>query len=240
MSRPDFSRRATTPELMDDAAWDFETFQGCLTDLARVNRLTLAYRPTLAFLDGLAREGRLPRQRPLHILDAGSGHGDTLRRIAHWAARRRIPVRLTGIDLNPWSARAARAATPPHLPIAWETGDVLAHRPAQEVDVVISSLFAHHLEDAALLRFLRWMEDTARLGWFINDLHRHPLPHRAFTHASRLMRMHRFVQHDGPVSIARGFVASDWRRLLAAAGVPEDAASIRWWVPFRLCVARLR
>jgi SAM-dependent methyltransferase len=237
MSRPDFSRRSTAPELMDDAACDYETFRDCLVDLARVNRLTLAYRPTLGFLEGLRRAGRLPRGRPLRILDAGSGYGDTLRQVARWGARRGVPLALEGVDLSPWSARAAQAATPPGVPVRWHTGDVLQHRPAAPVDLVISSLFTHHLEDAALLRFLRWMEATAGLGWFVNDLHRHPLPYHLFARASRALRMHRFVQHDGPVSIARGFVAADWRRLLGEAGIPAATA---WWMPFRLCVTRLR
>jgi SAM-dependent methyltransferase len=240
MSHPDFSRRSTAPELMDDASADFETFRDCLVDLARVNRLTLAYRPTLGFLEGLRRAGRLPRGRALRILDAGSGYGDTLRQVARWAARHKVAVALEGVDLSPWSARAAREATPAPLPITWQTADVLRYRPEAPVDLVISSLFTHHLEDAALLRFLHWMEETAGLGWFINDLQRHPLPYHFFTRASRLLRMHRFVQHDGPVSIARGFVPADWQRLLAEAGIAPSAAVVSRWTPFRLCVARLK
>lgn len=240
MSRPDFSRRSTAPELMDDASCDFETFRDCLVDLERVNRLTLAYRPTLGFLEGLRLAGRLPRGRALRILDAGSGYGDTLRQVARWAGRHDVAVALEGVDLSPWSACAARDATPAPLPITWHTDDVLRYRPEAPVDLVISSLFTHHLQDAALLRFLRWMEETAGLGWFINDLHRHPLPYHVFARASRLLRMHRFVQHDGPVSIARGFVPAEWRRLLAEAGIAPGAATISWWMPFRLCVARLK
>lgn len=240
MSRLDFSRRSTAPELMDDASSDFETFRDCLVDLARVNRLTLAYRPTLGFLEDLRRAGRLPQGRALRILDAGSGYGDTLRQVARWASRHNLAVALEGVDLSPWSARAARDATPAELPIAWHTADVLQHRPQAPVDLVISSLFTHHLENAALLRFLRWMESTASLGWFINDLHRHPLPYHVFARVSHLLRMHRFVQHDGPVSIARGFVPADWQRLLAEAGIAPGAAVISRWMPFRLCVARLK
>jgi SAM-dependent methyltransferase len=240
MSRPDFSRRSGAPELMDDASCDYDTFRDCLVDLARVNRLTLAYRPTLGFLDGLWRAGRLPHGRPLRILDAGSGYGDTLRQVARWAKQRGVAVALEGVDLSPWSARAAREATPPGNLVHWHTGDVLQHRPEAPVDLVISSLFTHHLPDDALLRFLNWMENTAALGWFVNDLHRHPLPYHLFAHASRALRMHRFVQHDGPVSITRGFTAAEWRGLLVQAGIPPAAAGVTWWMPFRLCVDRLR
>lgn len=240
MSRPDFSRRSSAAELMEDAGCDYDDVRACLADLARVNRLTLAYRPTLGFLDGLWRGGRLPRDRPLRILDAGSGQGDMLRRVAGWARRRDVAVALEGVDLSPWSARAAQAATPPDTPIRWITADVLHHRPDPPPDLVISALFTHHLPEPALLRFLRWMEATAQLGWFISDLHRHPLPYHLFAAGSRALRLHRFVQHDGPVSIARGFTAAEWRDLLDRAGLPPGATQPRWHMPFRLCIARLR
>ena len=40
------------------------------------------------------------------------------------------------------------------------------------IDFVVSSLFTHHLSDAMIVRFLRWMEATARRGWLIYDLQR--------------------------------------------------------------------
>ena len=108
----DFIHRAdpaTLPELMDGPC-SFETLRACLQDLARVNRLTLSYRPTLNFL-ARATQARGRRPHPLHILDVGSGYGDTLRTISCWTGRRRIPVTLTGIDLNRNATRAAREAT---------------------------------------------------------------------------------------------------------------------------------
>jgi SAM-dependent methyltransferase len=240
MAMPDFSRRSDLSELMDTEESDFATFRDCLVDLARVNQLTFAYRPTLAFLNEVARSGRLPPNRPLRIVDVGSGYGDTLRHVYAWSRRRGIAVEMTGVDLNPWAAKAAREATPAGVPVEWRTGNVFEEQFETPVDLVISSLFTHHLDDEALVGFLSWLERTAAIGWFVNDLHRHELPYRFFTLASRAMRMHRFVQHDGPVSIARSFKSPDWLRLLAAAGVPMGAAELRWWMPFRLCVKRIR
>ena len=71
MARTDFSRRAATPELMDIEPVGYADFRACLRDLAKVNRLTLGYRPTLAFLDSVLAAGGLPVGRPLSILDAG-------------------------------------------------------------------------------------------------------------------------------------------------------------------------
>jgi hypothetical protein len=42
------------------------------------------------------------------------------------------------------------------------------------------------------------------------------------------------------VSILRSFRKEDWRRLLKAAGIPQDEYIILEYRPARLCVARLR
>ena len=102
----------------------------------------------------------------------------------------------------------------------------------------MSSLVAHHLPDGELVRFLRWMEQEAALGWFINDLSRAPVPYHLLGWFARALRLHPFVQHDGPVSIARAFQPADWRELCAQAGLREDEIAIRAWMPARLCVSR--
>jgi hypothetical protein len=104
--------------------------------------------------------------------------------------------------------------------------------------LVTSSLFTHHLEDADVVRFLRWMEANAEMGWMINDLSRAPIPYHLFGLFARVMGLHPFVQHDGPVSFTRAFVPEDWRRLCSEAGLNLDDVSIRGFTPGRLCVSR--
>jgi SAM-dependent methyltransferase len=229
----DLSRRSFAPELMDTETVGFEEFHECLRHLEVVNRWTFAYRPTLRWLDRLiGRRGR--PQYPLSILDVGFGHGDMLRRIALWAERHGITVQLRGIDLSPWSARAAAAATPAHMPIHYETGDIFDEANEQPpVDIVVSSLFTHHLGDDDLVRFLRWMTVRARIGWFINDLHRHALPYHFIGSVLRLMPVNRMVRHDAPVSVARSFTRADWLRLIRQAGLQPDQVSVDWFFPFR-------
>jgi SAM-dependent methyltransferase len=238
LPRPDFSRRSEWTELMDADDTDYETFRACLVDLAKVNRVTLAHGPTLAFLDTLRRSGRLPTDRPVTLLDVGSGYGDLIRAIDAWARRHDVQIALTGVDLNPWSAKAARTATDPARPISWATSNIFDHRDG--ADIVVSSLFTHHLTDAEVTDFLKWSEAEARIGWFVNDLHRHPFPYYGFALLARVARWHPFVRHDGPVSIARAFQAADWTRLIAAAGFAPGAAKVAWRFPFRLCVSRIK
>ena len=231
---PDFSRRAILSEWMDDEDVDFATFDGCLKDLAKVNVLTLAVRPTLSFLHGLHRAGLWPADRPLALLDVGCGHGDALRAIDRWAQRRGLAVQLTGLDRNPWAAISAKAATAPGRPIQWLTCDLFDYdgRP----DVIVSSLFTHHLDEADLPRFLAWMNRTARMSWFVNDLRRDPVAWAGFSVLANLLRWHPFVRHDGPISIRRAFAPADWRRYLSEAGV--HGARVERRFPYRLCVAR--
>lgn len=224
--------RAEAEELMDADDLPADVYAAVVADLARVNTVTLAPRPTLAFLDRA-----IGTRRTLRLLDVGFGDGDMLRRIARWAAKRGVAVELVGIDLNPRSEAAARAHTPAGLPIVWRTGDY-ADLAGEGWDVVISSLVAHHMTTDQLVAFLRFMEAEARLGWLVNDLHRHGFAYRGFPLLARLAGWHAIVRHDGRLSIARSYRPGEWPPLLAAAGI-TDARVFRAF-PFRLCVERLR
>jgi SAM-dependent methyltransferase len=233
-----FSRRSDETELMDTESVSLEDYRACLEDLARVNALTLTHRPILAWLDH-ATQDMDPADR-IAVLDVGYGYGDLLRRIYHWSRLRKRNVKLAGVDLNPHSEVIARAATLQEVPIDFRTGNVFGFTSDQPIDVVVSSQTAHHMTHDELVRFIQWMERVTVRGWFIADLHRHSVPFHAFRLLSRLAGWHRFVQHDGPVSIARSFRRADWEHILRAAGLDPSAVSIRWHLPFRLCVSRLK
>ena len=231
-----FATRSTEAELMDGEAVSAADFAACLASLAAVNDLTRARPPTRAWL-ALATAG-LPRGGEFSLIDVGFGEGDMLRAVAKWAGRRGLRPRLIGYDLNPRSAPAAEAKTDPALGIEYRTGDAFGM--TEPVDMVISSLTAHHMTDAEIVRFVQWMEGVSVRGWFINDLHRHPLAFYGFAAITRLTPCHPFVRHDGPVSIARSFRREDWGALLLDAGVDPARVSLRWRFPFRLCVGRLK
>ncbi|MCW8088382.1 methyltransferase domain-containing protein [Sabulicella glaciei] len=219
------SLRSREAELMDGEALSYAEFRDCLHQLDAINGLSLGHRPTLRWLARLAGE-----RRSLSVLDLGSGGGDMLRRIAAWAARRGIEAHLVGLDLNPMAARAAAEATPPGLPIQWVTADAMTWTPPERPDAVISALFAHHLEDEAIIALLRRMQSMARLGWFVNDLHRHWLPEHFLRLAFRWPGVNRLVRHDGPVSVRRALTRPEWQSLLDRARVE---AEITWHFPFR-------
>ncbi len=221
---------------MDAADLSDARYARVIGDLARINALTLAARPTLAFFRRIARL-RGASAPPLRLLDVGFGHGDMLRRIARAAAQKGVPVELVGVDLNRRSEAAARAATPTDMPIRYMTGDY-RDLASEEWDMIVSSLVTHHMDDAERRDFLRFMEAEASAGWLVNDLHRQRLPFVGYPALATLTLVDPIVRRDGQLSIARSFRAEEWRAMLADARIA--GATVQRWFPYRLCVERIK
>jgi SAM-dependent methyltransferase len=235
MTTVDFTRRSTQSELMDTEPVSFDEFHQCLRELEIINICSLAYRPTRRWFRRMLE--RVKPGETVSVLDVGSGGGDMLRRIWKWVRGRNLKADLAGVDLNPWSKRSAEQSTPHEMHIAYETSDIFSFDQSRRADFIICSNFTHHLNDAELVRFIRWMETHARRGWFINDLHRHPLPYYFIKNFFGVLPFNRLTRNDGPISISRAFTAADWRRILSEAGVVERA-KVEWFFPFRYAVSR--
>jgi SAM-dependent methyltransferase len=226
--RFDRRRRLLVPERMDVEQVGEDDLAVCLHDLERLSRLTLGYRPTL---DWIARvTAGLPRHAAPAVLDLGCGRGDMLRAIWQWSRRRGVALRLWGIDINPKMVALARAHTPAEAEIEYAVGDALLQSDVGRPDFVVCALFLHHLDDAQAVQLLRSMQRQAQIGWLVNDLHRHAVPYWFLRALPSALGMHRFVRHDGPVSVARGWTRAELLRIAAEAGV---AVRLRWHMPFR-------
>jgi 2-polyprenyl-3-methyl-5-hydroxy-6-metoxy-1,4-benzoquinol methylase len=225
-------QRSAADEIMDDASVTEAEFSSALTDLERINRMSLAYRPVLRWLDRVVAANGGARR--LSVLDVGAGGGDMLQAVAAWGEKRGVALDLAGLDRSPWAGRHAAGRGRPGR---WITADLFDLDEGERFDVVLCSLFAHHLPHPVLVRFLRWLDARAGRGWLISDLHRHPVPWAVVWAGVRLLRMDPMVVHDSTVSIARGFARSDWEEALREAGV---AAEVRWAFPFRWQVGTIR
>ncbi|HVW77377.1 MAG TPA: methyltransferase domain-containing protein [Alloacidobacterium sp.] len=231
----DFTSRAQLEELMDGPC-TYEEYRACILDLESVNRLLDGYQPILHWLSSLAGS----HNKPLHIVDVGSGGGGMLRKLESSAICNEHQLKLVGIDQNPYAARISREISSPGSKISWVTCNVFSYASAEPIDVITSSLFTHHLSEDEIVQFLIWMEANARLGWFINDLHRSAVSFHTFRLLAWAMRWHRFVRHDGPVSIRRSFRSEDWLRMCEAANLPLQKIEIRKNAFGRLCVSRIK
>ena len=236
-SRRDLSRRSAESEWLDDAGVGSAELKLVLRDLARFNGAMLGHRPVIAWLRRAIRDA--PRDEPLTVVDVGCGYGDLLRAIRRWSRKRGLNIRLVGLDVSRETIDIARAATDDADQIEYRVADIFDYRAAEPVDFVVSSLLTHHFSDVMIVRFLRWMESTARKGWLIYDLQRHAVPYFFIGLMGKLTSLHRIVIHDGRISVARSLTRAEWQHQIASAGIAEDAVDLRWFL-YRFVIGRVR
>ncbi|HXB10100.1 MAG TPA: methyltransferase domain-containing protein [Puia sp.] len=227
--KPDFSKRSYEKELLDGEGLPFPAIERNMLELDLINTWLGGHAISIRGLSSLARDRKL-----LHICEIGCGGGDNLRVLDRWCRKRGIKVRITGIDSNAHCIEVARRR--------W-TGDNAGwihsdYRKvafgAQKPDIMFSSLFCHHFTDEELVPQLRWMEEQAQLGWFINDLQRHPVAWHAIRLLTAWFSSSRLVKNDAPLSVLRGFHRREWEGLLKQAGI--GAYSLQWKWAFRWLV----
>src|SRR5262245_30715523 len=207
----DFSVRANETELMDDFARPASEFDQAYRELQLINR----------WLGGVrAIERFLPARERLTILDVAAGGCDVGEIVA--ARRRR---RIVSLDLNPRGLRYAVRTVP-------VVGDALALPfPKGSFDVVMCSLFFHHLTKDECRRALSEMWRTARDLVIVNDLHRHPVAYGSIRLLSMLFSRSVMVKHDGPVSVRRAFKPDELHEIARSVGIP---AQVWRSFPYRL------
>jgi len=197
------------PELLDGASADEAS--GNLRDLDRINR----------WFGGNAILARklaplLARKPDALILDAGAAGGDTIRYLA-----RRFPrARFIALDR---AEPLLRLASGPRV-----LADVAAWPIAPEgVDIVICTLFLHHLGDDEVVSTLAEFARSARMAVIAVDLQRHVLA-RHFLSATRwLFQWDPITLHDGPISVDAAFTKRELQQLAPRARVESHAPWFR-------------
>lgn len=163
----------------------------------------------------------------VHVVETGCGGGDNLRVIRNWAERHGLQVALTGIDINAQCIAYAESL-PDNRGIQFICSDYREVEFEVTPDVVFSSLFCHHFTNEELIRMLHWMKVNSRLGFFINDLHRHPMAYYSIKLLTQLFSKSYLVKNDAPLSVKRGFTKKEWQQLFAAAGISNFYCQWKW------------
>lgn len=223
---PDFSRRSERSEWMDDPSIDSSELEETLDHLARVNRVLGGHRPTVKGVDKLAGD-----RGQLSVLDVGTGSGDVPRKLARWARRRGMKLRVTGIDRSPIIVDHAKRRCEGFDNIEIEQVDLFDIPDRNSYDIVHASLLLHHLPGESAVDGLKKMYEVSRLGVVINDLHRHPLGYVGSKIILALLSKNRLIRHDGPLSVLRAFERDELYSLAQKAGLPRP--TIRWRPFFR-------
>ncbi|PKL76463.1 MAG: SAM-dependent methyltransferase [Candidatus Melainabacteria bacterium HGW-Melainabacteria-1] len=229
---PDLRRRSNEPELMDADNANPELLYRTLHELEVINRWLGGYATTLAGLKTLLGvSGRDQNSMRLwRIVDVGCGGGDTLRAIADWGQTLGLRLQLTGLDLQPVCLEYARKHSQGYA-IDWISGDFRAA--TGPYDLVISSQFCHHLDDALMREFFAWTRRVARYGYLINDLQRHRLAYHSIHALTALLSRSPYVRYDGPMSVRRAWTRAELQNLAASAGLHPQ---IEWKWAFRYLV----
>lgn len=229
---PDFTQRSYQPELLDRDDIPFEDIRRNMQELNVINTWLGGHGITISGLKALLHHAASSGQ-PLTICEIGCGGGDNLRAISQWLQKRKINASFTGIDINPHCIAHAKATSGLQQAL-WMVSDYRQAVFEQKPDIIFSSLFCHHFTEDQLAFMLRWMQSNARLGFFVNDLHRHRLAYYSIKLLTRLFSRSYLVKNDAPLSVRRGFTGKELKSLMQQAGI--ENCSIEWKWAFRWLV----
>jgi 2-polyprenyl-3-methyl-5-hydroxy-6-metoxy-1,4-benzoquinol methylase len=222
----DLSRRNLLPEWMDDPQLDAAMHHQALTGLARLNFIGRSAEMLWPYVHRFARASN---SRALRVLDIGSGAGDVV--IALWKKARRqgISMEIVGLDISPTAVDVARhRAESAGARASFEVCDVLAETLPSGFDVVMSSLFLHHLDDGQARQLLKQMRQSTEGLLLINDLERSRVNLWQTQLAARVLTRSPVVHVDAPRSIERAFSLAEVRSLAEAAGLRGHDIRRHW------------
>ena len=222
--------RQIVPELMDDPAVAPAALSRVLRGLARFNMLS---RSADILWPAIREVAMRCGKRPVRVLDVATGGGDVPIALARRARRHGIHLELHACDMMEHSLRhteqAARAARVSVRLFQWNA----EAQPAPEsFDIVISSLFLHHLRDDAAVVVLRKLREMAREAVLINDLRRCRAGLIAAWTASRLLTRSPIIRFDAPQSVRAAFRVGELRVIAQRAGMENATVAPRF--PWRL------
>ncbi|HYO22786.1 MAG TPA: methyltransferase domain-containing protein [Flavisolibacter sp.] len=223
---PAFKQRSYKKELLDGNDIPFKDIKRNMQELDFINRKLGGHDITLDGIVALIQQ--TPTfNRQLKIVEIGCGGGDNLRAVNEWAQYIKMPVALLGIDLNADCIAFAQSQKR-NKDIQFIHSDYGLTAFETKPDIIFSSLFCHHFTDQELVKQLQWMKEKSKVGFFINDLHRHPLAYHSIKLLTRLFSKSYLVKNDAPLSVQRGFTRADWQRLFRQAGIEEYTCTWRW------------
>ncbi|AIQ47273.1 stilbene synthase [Paenibacillus sp. FSL R7-0273] len=225
------SVRAKEDELMDDFSMGGEELSEALKHLRRLNRIFAAPGPTRDGVEQLWQAIGQPRK--LSILDVGAGSGDVNVKLLEWADRRGIELAITLVDMTEEACAEARRLFRHEPRVSVMRADLQELADAS-ADIVTGSQFVHHFDGQQLVDMVAHMRRASRYGVVINDIHRHPVSYTAVWLTTRMISRNRYIRHDGPLSVAKGFTDKDWQELKHK--LQAEAMTYTWKPLFRYSV----
>jgi SAM-dependent methyltransferase len=211
---------------MDQPGLDLAEHERALTGLRRINRVSRSaaiYWPELRRLAD-ARPGRA-----LRVLDLASGGGDVPIALARRARQAQLEMHIEGCDKSFVATQIARKQAAAYgAPVRFFTLDAVEAEIPARYDVIISSLFLHHLAEHDAVGLLERMSRATERAVLINDLLRGPVQYAMAWAGCRLLSRSPIVRHDGPVSVGAAFTIPEVYALAGQAGLEGIRVTRHW------------
>lgn len=220
MSR--FSHRSLEKELLDGEGIDFRDISRNLKELDFINTHLGGHAITVSGFKTL-----LENRKKISVCEIGCGGGDNLNALEIYCRKNHIDVDFIGIDINPECIEYARSNSRDKN-TRFITGDYKEVLFETKPDIIFSSLFSHHFSNSELVDMLQWMKNHSKLGFFINDLQRHPLAYYSIQLLTQFFSRSYLVKNDAPLSVLRAFKKSEWKSLLTKAQITHYELKWKW------------
>jgi SAM-dependent methyltransferase len=218
-------------ELMDEVQAGGAELLETYRHLRHLNFIFGAAAPVLYGVKRLWNIYRRPKR--LTVLDIGAGSGDVNKRLLRFAERHQIEMRVILVDRSEEACATARQYFADDARVEVRKLDLFTI-PPRCADIVTASQFVHHFTSEELPSIMERLVNISRMGVVLGDIHRHVIPWAAVWVTTRLISRNRYIRHDGPLSVARGFRSSDWRQLRDA--LPDYDLRYAWRPMFRYAV----
>jgi 2-polyprenyl-3-methyl-5-hydroxy-6-metoxy-1,4-benzoquinol methylase len=220
--------RTYTKELLDGNNIPFADIQKNMQELAFINTWLGGHKITITGLQQL-----IGNRKEITVCEIGCGGGNNLATVVI-ALHEKILIKCIGIDIKQECIECAKQDPANKYEVEWIASDYRNVNFKEKPDIIFSSLFCHHFSEAELKEQLQWMKTNSRIGFLINDLHRHELAYYSIKILTTLFSRSYLVKNDAPLSVARGFKKSEWKFILADAGISNYV--IRWKWAFRYLI----
>lgn len=199
----DTTHRSNEPELMDDFSMKGEMLRDTLKKLGSINKWLGGNAVTLGGLRHLLKYHT--KDKTCTIIDVGCGHGEMLRLIADYGRKHHYSFRLIGLDANPDAIDFAIELSRDYEELTFKHLDVFSEEfKSLQYDIVLSTLFLHHLSQDQIHALLKILTAKAKIGIVINDLHRNRIAYILFS-VLGLLISNKVIVSDGLTSILRAF-----------------------------------
>ena len=213
--------------MMDQPDLDVRRHVRALDALGRANAVSLTAAVIWPSIRAAARDAA---PSPLRAIDIACGGGHVLLSLARRAAREGVEIDWLGWDRSPVAVDYARtlAARAGVKAVRFDRAEALSDRLPPGLDVLLCTLFLHHLPDPEAVALLGRMKDAARRAVVVSDLRRTRLGSAFTLVGCRLLSRSDVFLEDGMRSVAAAFTTHEARELAHRAGLAGARISEVW------------